>query len=265
MPRIMSDASPWVGGGRLYAVPGRRESASGAFTSARVARQVAAGERAAGACQVGGDRVRERAAIEGVKPVLRESPERPSEALVHEPVARRGDGAAGQELLRESRHGFEVGALVPGIGVLARGDRDAVLGVVDGIGQQAFEGARAAPAPADREGRLPSRTPCPARCWRQGDRATGSHRIPAPGTTRGWPRPPPRRTRRSRRAPRPERGRSRTHRPRWRSCAGRRRRWRRRRRPSPRWRCLRRAAPRARTGPRDDGGRRPCPWWRLRW
>ena len=35
MPRIMSDARPWVGGGKLYAAPGRSASRRGAFTCAR--------------------------------------------------------------------------------------------------------------------------------------------------------------------------------------------------------------------------------------
>ena len=157
MPRIMSDAKPCVGGGKLYAVPGRSGSASGAFTCARCRSRSAPETGLPIRAKSAATAVRERAAVERVESLVRETAQRVAESLVHEPVACRGGRTVGEELLREPWHVFELGALVAGVGVLARGDRHAVLGVVDGVGQQPIERVRAAPAPADRERRLPSR------------------------------------------------------------------------------------------------------------
>ena len=158
MPRIMSDARPWVGGGKLYAAPWRSGSTRGAFTCAQCrSRSSPRTGLPAGLREIRGDRARERATVERIESVMREPAQRPSEALVHEPVACRGDRASGKELLREPRNVFELRPLVAGVGVLARGDRHAVLGVVDGVGQEPVERVRAAPALTDRESRLPSR------------------------------------------------------------------------------------------------------------
>ena len=119
--------------------------------------QVFAADRAAGPRQIRRDRPRERAAVERIEPVAREPAQGPPEAFVHEAVARRGDRATGKELLREPRNAFELRPLVAGVGVLARGDRYAVLGVVDGVGQEPIERVPTAPSPADCEHRLPSR------------------------------------------------------------------------------------------------------------
>ena len=151
---------------RREALGGGREVVCGALAERQHERrlhlrampfEILAAHRAAGPREIRGDRARERATVERIESVMREPAQRPSEALVHEPVACRGDRASGKELLREPRNVFELRPLVAGVGVLARGDRHAVLGVVNGVGQEPVERVRAAPALTDRESRLPSR------------------------------------------------------------------------------------------------------------
>ena len=262
MPRIMSDARPWVGGGKLYAAPWRSGSARGAFTCAQCRSRSSPRTGLPARARSAAIATRERTAVERIESVAREPAQRPSEALVHEPVACRRDRASGKELLREPRNVFELRPLAAGVGMLARGDRHAVLGVVDGVGQEPVERVRAAQrsltASAASHPDIVPATVFAASGPRAGMASNPCDRYPLrSGSRRG----PAARIDRDQ-APHPAHGRSRTRRRRWRSCAGRRRRWWRRRRPSPRWRCPPRAVPRARTGPRDGAERRPCPWWR---